>query len=431
MNCFNYYSISKPLDDNHESHGPLFHEHMYRINRESGTNITVYHNFHEEVNHYKRHVWRCEGICKGKAPYFGYVRRAMNRKPGPYDYWFKYHEMTCGGNFVKISEPSKEEKINNKRKEVPTPQKINNHDIRNYMSPHKSQDFKSSNSVPKVLPFSGNGLKLGTNQSKNNSNDKNHDIRDYMSPHKSHEFKSSNNVSKVLPFSGKGFKLGFNQSKNNLRDKKPYIKPNIVLENFRRVDTNKSQVKEVPTPEKLNNHDIRNYLNSQNSHRINSAKSVAKVLSFSDNEFKLGSNQTNNNSVNGKTFIKPNLQLDEPKSVNIDSNSKSREKFESFGNASHVRNTVTNSSCNDSDHEISANIRTISSEKTIVSKPNPSSTFIPFSGRGNVLGTIKSEKDSFKRTNNSSSQKSKPFSSKSSSLNRNEKKENIILIELD
>ena len=63
--------------DNRESHGPKFHANMYRINRVAGLNITVFHTFHEEVSHFQKHVWRCNGECKNKAPYFGYVKRAM------------------------------------------------------------------------------------------------------------------------------------------------------------------------------------------------------------------------------------------------------------------------------------------------------------------------------------------------------------------
>lgn len=37
-----------------------FLAHMYRLNRLTGLNITVYHNFHDEVNHYRTHIWRCQ-----------------------------------------------------------------------------------------------------------------------------------------------------------------------------------------------------------------------------------------------------------------------------------------------------------------------------------------------------------------------------------
>ncbi|RHZ51268.1 hypothetical protein Glove_481g94 [Diversispora epigaea] len=100
---------------NHDAHGPEFLEQMKRINEAAGTNITVYHNFHEEVNHYRTHIWKCDGPCQNKAPYFGIVKRSMNRKPQPADRWWNEHQKSCGGNFVKISEPTpKETKKRNK-----------------------------------------------------------------------------------------------------------------------------------------------------------------------------------------------------------------------------------------------------------------------------------------------------------------------------
>lgn len=92
-------------DDNHESHGDKFHYHMFRINQMTGTKITVYHTFHDEVRSYQNHVWKCDGPCQERRPFFGLVKRAMNRKPGPNDTWWKQHQETCGGTFVKIGEP--------------------------------------------------------------------------------------------------------------------------------------------------------------------------------------------------------------------------------------------------------------------------------------------------------------------------------------
>ncbi|KAI8089700.1 SprT-like family-domain-containing protein [Halteromyces radiatus] len=91
--------------DNHESHGPEFLAEATRINKLAGTNITVYHTFHDEVRHYKTHVWQCNGPCKHRAPYFGKVSRTMNRPPQKADRWFAEHQATCGGTFVKISSP--------------------------------------------------------------------------------------------------------------------------------------------------------------------------------------------------------------------------------------------------------------------------------------------------------------------------------------
>lgn len=88
-----------------EEHGPKFHSHMYRINKEAGTNITVYHTFHDEVRHYKTHWWRCNGPCKSRPPYYGLVKRSMNRAPGPNDNWYAEHKYNCGGEFIKVKEP--------------------------------------------------------------------------------------------------------------------------------------------------------------------------------------------------------------------------------------------------------------------------------------------------------------------------------------
>lgn len=106
-----------------DGHGPEFHKHMYRINKEAGlwkvfkwkmeifscrnsffegTNITVYHDFHDEVRLYKQHWWRCNGPCQNRKPFFGMVRRATNRAPGPNDFWWAEHSRTCGGEFIKV-----------------------------------------------------------------------------------------------------------------------------------------------------------------------------------------------------------------------------------------------------------------------------------------------------------------------------------------
>ncbi|KAK4316054.1 hypothetical protein Pmani_012759 [Petrolisthes manimaculis] len=88
-----------------DGHGPEFHKHMYRINNIAGTNISVFHSFHDEVDVYRQHVWRCNGPCRSRRPYFGLVKRAMNRVPGPRDPWWQKHQDTCGGTYTKIQEP--------------------------------------------------------------------------------------------------------------------------------------------------------------------------------------------------------------------------------------------------------------------------------------------------------------------------------------
>jgi hypothetical protein len=78
---------------------------MHLINSMTKLNITVYHTFHDEVEFYKKHIWRCNGRCKDQPPYFGYVKRSMNRAPQPADFWFNEHRRTCGGDFTKLSGP--------------------------------------------------------------------------------------------------------------------------------------------------------------------------------------------------------------------------------------------------------------------------------------------------------------------------------------
>ncbi|GIX65286.1 SprT-like domain-containing protein Spartan [Babesia caballi] len=79
---------------------------MQRVNEITGLNVTVRHNFHDEVNYYRRHVWRCSGPCRQRAPFFGYLRRARNLAPGPRDRWWRSHEALCGGEFRKVAEPA-------------------------------------------------------------------------------------------------------------------------------------------------------------------------------------------------------------------------------------------------------------------------------------------------------------------------------------
>ena len=80
-----------------DGHGPAFKKWMYRINEATGLNVTIFHNFHDEVNYYRQHVWRCNGVCKDRPPFYGYVKRSMNRKPQRADKWWAEHQLSCGG----------------------------------------------------------------------------------------------------------------------------------------------------------------------------------------------------------------------------------------------------------------------------------------------------------------------------------------------
>lgn len=95
-----YLFITKFIQDR-DGHGLEFQSHMNRINSVAGTNITIYHSFHAEVALYKQHWWRCNGSCKEKPPFYGWVKRSMNRVPGPNDFWWNAHKQTCSGLKIK------------------------------------------------------------------------------------------------------------------------------------------------------------------------------------------------------------------------------------------------------------------------------------------------------------------------------------------
>ena len=104
-----------------DGHGPEFLALMHHINSVTGLHLSVYHNFIDEVNHFRKHVWKCDGPCKDKAPFFGYVRRAMNRPPGPKDFWHERHQKECGGTWTKVDGPEFSEEA--KKKEAEKEQK--------------------------------------------------------------------------------------------------------------------------------------------------------------------------------------------------------------------------------------------------------------------------------------------------------------------
>ncbi|KEG04962.1 SprT-like domain-containing protein, putative [Plasmodium vinckei vinckei] len=96
--------LNQKKSDKNDGHGPEFKKHMYRINKLAGLSISIYHSFHDEVHFYRNHVWRCTGICRKYPPHFGYIKRSMNRPPGPKEKWWRSHSTYCSGYFVKIKE---------------------------------------------------------------------------------------------------------------------------------------------------------------------------------------------------------------------------------------------------------------------------------------------------------------------------------------
>ncbi|XP_055588200.1 DNA-dependent metalloprotease dvc-1-like [Uranotaenia lowii] len=104
------YCFVLGIREGNGGHGPNFKKIMHGINKIAGTNITVYHTFHDEVNLYKTHWWKCNGQCRNRGPFYGTVKRTANRKPGPSDFWWAEHQRSCGGEFIKIKEPEPKRK---------------------------------------------------------------------------------------------------------------------------------------------------------------------------------------------------------------------------------------------------------------------------------------------------------------------------------
>lgn len=91
--------------DDGTGHGRGFQLLTDAINNHGNYLITVYHTFHDEVDSYRTHVWQCDGPCRSQPPFFGLVKRSMNRAPGKSDNWWTKHEEECGGTYTKIMEP--------------------------------------------------------------------------------------------------------------------------------------------------------------------------------------------------------------------------------------------------------------------------------------------------------------------------------------
>ncbi|XP_054832265.1 DNA-dependent metalloprotease SPRTN isoform X2 [Eublepharis macularius] len=131
----------------HDSHGPEFCKHMHRINRLTGANITIYHEFHDEVDSYRQHWWRCNGPCQNRKPYFGYVKRSMNRAPSANDFWWSEHQQTCGGTFTKIKEPESYSKKGTEKNQGKVPA--------------DDKGRVCGGGKQSIIPFSGKGFVLG------------------------------------------------------------------------------------------------------------------------------------------------------------------------------------------------------------------------------------------------------------------------------
>ncbi|KAF1816776.1 hypothetical protein P152DRAFT_426047 [Eremomyces bilateralis CBS 781.70] len=102
-----YFFVTTSFKHSREDggHGPGFLLLANSINNHGSYFITVFHTFHDEVDSYRTHVWQCNGSCKDRPPFFGLVKRSMNRPPSKSDFWWTRHEAECGGEYTKIAEP--------------------------------------------------------------------------------------------------------------------------------------------------------------------------------------------------------------------------------------------------------------------------------------------------------------------------------------
>ena len=124
-------------NDDHDGHGPAFHEHMFRINKATGTKISVYHSFHDEVDNYRTHWWQCDGPCRSQKPFYGIVKRSMNRAPGPNDNWWSQHQNTCGGTYSLGSDKPKYQSTTN---------------IKNHLKSKHANEFQKFNKLIEKKP---------------------------------------------------------------------------------------------------------------------------------------------------------------------------------------------------------------------------------------------------------------------------------------
>lgn len=137
-----YLFLTNGVQDR-DGHGPSFVSHMERINRQAGTTITIYHSFHDEVDYHRQHVWLCDGPCRHRPPFFGLVKRSMNRAPQPADTWFARHRQECGGTFTKIKEPVQKVKASKQERHKKAAESSKQHE-------GSKDEIKATSSQPKI-----------------------------------------------------------------------------------------------------------------------------------------------------------------------------------------------------------------------------------------------------------------------------------------
>lgn len=135
-------------------------------------------NVDPQVSQYQQHWWKCNGPCQKWPPYFGMVKRAMNRAPAPRDIWWDEHKRKCGGNYVKIKEPHGYRKKTSKRKQGSDGgnqdlgkiiQSVN--DSGEFSGTNEPNEVKSSEPATSLTAFTGHGFVLSTDSQKQEDKD--------------------------------------------------------------------------------------------------------------------------------------------------------------------------------------------------------------------------------------------------------------------
>ncbi|VDM82419.1 unnamed protein product [Strongylus vulgaris] len=145
-------------------------------------------------------VYRCDGPCRNRKPFYGYVKRSSNRAPGPNDLWWSAHKSSCNGKpfafsnlleiftylgtFQKIQEPEgygqKKRKATNNENAVP------------------EKKISPNNSLDKY--FTGKGHVLGTLSSSQSAlTVKNSKLLDLYSSNTANNLSSNGKLHKIFP----------------------------------------------------------------------------------------------------------------------------------------------------------------------------------------------------------------------------------------
>lgn len=183
---------------------------------------------------YRQHWWRCNGLCQKRPPYYGMVKRAMNRAPAERDPWWADHQRTCGGTYIKVKEP--EDYGKKKRK------------VKDDINSSSDESISSHQGMPKIYDFWKNETTTDVNT---------------MTKDKENNMQKSNVETghAFIPFCGKGTALGDSTScktENSTCKTENSAKTRPLLSNVRSVKVDKSNVLDLDhghNPKNINIYD--------------------------------------------------------------------------------------------------------------------------------------------------------------------------------